>query len=133
VTQRHLAREQRESLLPRILSVPGNLVGHVVSENLGALINAPLDVAGGAWLSHYSRKQETDADRIGIRLAAQAGYQPMALADILQRLERDLRSQSGKEQRFSIFDSHPMTATRLKDIQRHAASLTPAAKAPIAP
>jgi predicted Zn-dependent protease len=132
VTQRHLAREQRESLLPGILSVPGNLVGHVVSENLGALINAPLDVAGGAWLSHYSRKQETEADRIGIRLATQAGYQPIALADILERLERDVRSQSGKEQPFSIFDSHPMTATRLKDIQRHAASLAPAAKAPIA-
>ena len=132
VTQRHLAREQRESLLPRILSVPGNLVGHVVSDNLGALINAPLDVAGGAWLSHYSRKQETEADRIGIRLAAQAGYQPMALADILQRLERDVVSQSGKEQRFSIFDSHPMTATRLKDIQRHATSLTPPGKAPVA-
>jgi predicted Zn-dependent protease len=132
VTQRHLAREQRESLLPRILSVPGNLVGHVVSQNLGALINAPLDVAGGAWLSHYSRKQETEADRIGIRLAAQAGYQPIALADILERLERDVRSQSGKENHFSIFDSHPMTATRLKDIQRHATSLTPGAKAPVA-
>jgi predicted Zn-dependent protease len=132
VTQRHLAREQRESLLPRILSVPGNLVGHVVSENLGALINAPLDVAGGAWLSHYSRKQETEADRIGIGIAAKAGYQPMALADILQRLDRDVRSQSGKEQRFSIFDSHPMTATRLKDIQRLSKSLSPAANAPVA-
>jgi len=132
VTQRHLAREQRESLLPRLLSVPGNLVGRVVGENLGALINAPVDVAGGAWLSHYSRKQETEADRIGIRLATQAGYQPTALADILQRLERDVRSQSGKEQRFSILDSHPMTATRLKDIQRHATSLTAVAKAPVA-
>jgi predicted Zn-dependent protease len=112
--------------------VPGNLVGHVVSQNLGALINAPLDVAGGVWLSHYSRKQETDADRVGIRLAAQAGYQPIALADILQRLERDVASQTGKESHFSIFDSHPMTATRLKEIRRHATSLTPGAKAPIA-
>jgi predicted Zn-dependent protease len=132
VTQRHLAREQRESLLPRLLSVPGNLVGNVVGENLGALINAPLDLAGGAWLSHYSRRQETDADRVGIRIATQAGYQPTALADILERLDRDVRSQSGKEQRFSIFDSHPMTATRLKDIQRLSKSLSPAAKAAVA-
>jgi len=132
VTQRHLAREQRKAILPKLFALPGNLVGHVVSENLGALINAPIDVAGGAWLSHYGRRQETEADRIGIRTAAQAGYQPTALADILQRLDRDVNSQSGKERRFSIFDSHPMTAARLKDIQRLSKSLSPAAKALVA-
>jgi len=132
VTQRHLAKEQRESLLPKIFALPGNLVGHVVGENVGALINSPIDIAGGAWLSHYGRRQETEADRIGIRTAAQAGYQPIALADVLQRLERDVASQSGKDRRFSIFDSHPMTATRLKDIQRNSKSLTPAAIAPLA-
>ena len=131
VTQRHSARQQRKGFLPGLLSLPGNVVGSVVSENLGALINVPIDTVGGAWLSHYSRSQETEADRIGIRTAAQAGYQPTALADILQRLEREA-SQTGKERRFSIFDSHPMTQTRLKDIQRRATSLTPAAKAPVA-
>jgi len=132
VTQRHLARQQRKGFLPELLSLPGNVVGHVVGENLGALINAPVDIAGGAWLSRYGRKQETEADRIGIHTAAQAGYQPIALADILQRLERDVASQSGKERHFSIFDSHPMTDTRLKDIRQRATSLTPATNAPIA-
>ena len=115
-----------------MLSLPGNLVGSVVSENLGALINVPIDTVGVAWLSHYSRSQETEADRIGIRTAAKAGYQPAVLADILQRLERDAASQTAKERRFSIFDSHPMTQSRLKDIQRHATSLNPAAKSPVA-
>jgi len=31
----------------------------VVGENLGALINAPIDTVGGAWLSRYSRGQES--------------------------------------------------------------------------
>ena len=130
VTQRHSARQQRKGFLPGLLSLPGNVVGNVVSENLGTLMNAPVEAVGGAWLSHYSRSQETEADRIGIRTAAQAGYQPTALAEILQRLDRDVASQTGKERRFSIFDSHPMTQTRLKDIQRRAASLSPAAQAP---
>jgi predicted Zn-dependent protease len=133
VTQRHSARQQRKGLLPGLLSLPGNVVGHVVGENLGALINAPIDTVGGAWLNHYSRGQESEADRIGIRTAAQAGYAPIALADILSRLEQDAARQTGQEHRFSIFDSHPMTETRMNDIRSRAAALTPATHASLAP
>ena len=133
VTQRHSARQQRKGFLPGLLSLPGHVVGNVVGEDLGALVNAPIDTVGGAWLSHYSRGQESEADRIGIRTAAQTGYAPLALADILSRLEQDVVSQSGQEHRFSIFDSHPMTDTRLKDIQRRAAALTPVTKPRFAP
>ena len=133
VTERHSARQQRKGILPGVLSMPGNVVGSVVGENLGALINAPIDTVGGAWLSRYSRGQESESDRIGIRTAAQAGYDPAALADILRRLEQDVASQTGEERRFSIFDSHPMTETRLKDIQRRAAGLTPAKSPRVAP
>lgn len=133
VTQRHSARQQRKGILPGLLSLPGHVVGGVVSEDLGALINAPIETAGGAWMSHYSRGQESEADRIGIRTAAQAGYAPLALADILNRLEQDVASQTGQAHRFSIFDSHPMTATRMKDIRSRATELTPATKPLIAP
>jgi predicted Zn-dependent protease len=133
VTQRHSARQQRKGFLPGLLSMPGNVVGGVVGENLGALINAPIDTVGGAWLSHYSRGQESESDRIGIRTAAQAGYAPAALADFLQRLEQDVASQTGEQRRFSIFDSHPMTDARLKDIHKRSAALTPAAKPRVAP
>jgi predicted Zn-dependent protease len=132
VTERHSAGQQRKGFLPGLLSVPGKIVGGIVSEDLGSLINAPIDTLGGAWLSRYSRGQETDADRIGMRTAAQAGYEPQALADILLNLDRDVASQSGQELRFSIFDSHPMPETRLKDIRRRAADLKPAARTPVA-
>ena len=133
VTQRHSAKQQRKGILPGLLSVPGNVVGNVVGEDLGALINAPIDTVGGAWLSSYSRGQESESDRIGIRTAAQAGYDPTALADMLRRLEQDVASQTGQERQFSIFDSHPMTDTRLKDIQSWAKALTPAAQPQLAP
>jgi predicted Zn-dependent protease len=133
VTQRHSAKQQRESILPGLLSLPGTLVGGVVSENLGALINAPVETVGGAWLGRYSRSQETEADRLGIRTAAQAGYDPMALADILPRLEQDAAGQGDQVRRAGIFDSHPMTETRLKDIRRDASALSPAAKSRTSP
>jgi predicted Zn-dependent protease len=133
VTQRHSAKQQRKGILPGLLSLPGEVVGNVVSENLGALINVPIDTVGGAWLSRYSRGQESESDRLGIRTAAQAGYDPAALADMLLRLEQDAASQSSKERKFSIFDSHPMTETRLKDIRNRSAALTPASKPKLAP
>lgn len=133
VTQRHSARQQRKGFLPGLLSLPGNVVGNVVGENLGALINAPIDTVGGAWLSRYSRGQESESDRLGIRTAAAAGYDPAALADILHRLELDQTTQTGEEKHFSIFDSHPMTDTRLKDIRGRAAGLKPATRPAVAP
>jgi predicted Zn-dependent protease len=133
VTQRHSARQQSKGFLPGLLSLPGQIVGGVVSEDLGALINAPIDTVGGAWMSHYSRGQESEADRIGIRTAAQAGYAPLALADILSRLEQDAASRTGQERQFSIFDSHPMTETRMKGIRNGAGKLNPAPKPSIAP
>lgn len=128
VTERHSARQERKGFLPGLLSLPGEVVGNVVSENLGALIGAPLDSVGSAWMSRYSRGQETEADRIGIRTAAAAGYDPTALGAILVRLEKDVASLTGQQRNFSIFDSHPMTESRRKDIQRQAAALPPTSR-----
>ena len=88
VTRRHSAREQRKSIIPGLLTVPGHIVGGVVNQDLGALINAPLDTVGGAWLSRYSRSQEIEADRIAMDAAAKAGYDPLALGDTSRRLRR---------------------------------------------
>jgi predicted Zn-dependent protease len=107
-------------------------VGGVVSENLGALINAPVEVVGGAWLSRYSRGQESESDRLGIGTAARSGYDPAALGDILRRIDREVTSQTGEERRFSFFDSHPMTESRLEDIGRPGGGSEAGRKPPIA-
>lgn len=133
VTLRHSARQQRKGILTGVLSVPGNVVGNVVGENLGALINAPVDTVGGAWLSRYSRAQETESDRVGIQTAAQAGYDATALADVLLRINEEVTSKTGQERQFSFFDSHPMTDARLKDIQSRAPSISRGAPSALAP
>jgi predicted Zn-dependent protease len=53
--------------------------------------------------------------------------------NVLLCCDRAVASQTGQEQSFSIFDSHPMTETRLKDIRQRAAALTVAARSPLAP
>src|SRR5215831_8577386 len=96
VTERHSAKQQRKGLFSGLLSLPGRVVGGVVGEDLGALVNAPATVLSGVRMSAYSRGQENESDRIGIATAATAGYEPDALADMLLRLDRDVASQSGE-------------------------------------
>ena len=76
VTERHSAGRQRRGLLGGILKIPGNIVGVVVGKDIGDLINSPLDTIGQISLASYSRGQESEADRLGMRLAAGAATIP---------------------------------------------------------
>ncbi len=123
VTQRHHAKQASRGVLPGLLTVPGRVVGSVVSEDVGKMINAPIEGAGKVYLSSFSRGQESEADQVGMRLAGRAGYDPAALAAILGNLGATIESLTGQQQKFSFFDSHPTTPTRVADIESAAAGV----------
>jgi predicted Zn-dependent protease len=132
VTQRDSVRQSQKTILPRLLTLPGRIVGRVLSKDVGALLNAPVDLAGSVALASYSRGQEREADRLGIQLAAASGYDPRALATMLAQLEHAQEAQTGKAKHFSFFDSHPMTPGRVKTIDRLATALHWTPQPPIA-
>ena len=132
VTARHHARQASKGIVPGLLSLPGRAVGAVVSEDLGNIINAPITAAGKVYLSSYSRSQETDADRKGMALAARAGYDPAALGSALNKLGKTVELLTGGPERFSFYDTHPTTPTRLADVDRLASTITWDSSAPIA-
>jgi predicted Zn-dependent protease len=132
VTERHSARRQRRGILGGILQIPGNIVAVVVDEDLGQLLNAPINTIGQLSLATYSRKQESEADRLGMRLSARSGYDPTALADILAHLEADVEMLTGERHESSFFDSHPTTPDRVADITKEAEKIQWSAKPPIA-
>jgi len=124
VTQRHHARQAQRGVLPGILTLPGRAIGKVVGEDVGNTINAPIDRVGGAYVAAYGRDQESEADRLGMQLAARAGYDPAALATALYNLERTAILLTGEQHEAGFFDSHPTTPTRITDIEREAASIS---------
>ncbi|MBB4199699.1 putative Zn-dependent protease [Rhodoblastus sphagnicola] len=68
-------------------------------------------------LAGFSRQQELEADRIGIRAAARAGYDPFGAARFLNSLERasELRNEmtGQKSDKPDLLSTHPSTPERI--------------------
>ena len=132
VTKRHSIKQMKQGILPGLLRIPGALIGGLVNEDLGRIINAPVNFGSALFLSSYSRKQERESDELGIKLAAEAGYDPGKLSVILESLAREMENESGEEEKKSYFSSHPYTPKRVVDIEEKAPLISWEPKAPIA-
>ena len=69
----------------------------------------------------FSRTQEFEADRLGVRYISKGGYDPLAQADFLESLQRttELQSQiagrSYDPNRVDFLSTHPATAQRVRE------------------
>ncbi len=111
VTKRHSVKQMKKGILPGLLRIPGAIVG-IANESLGRLIDAPLAMGSQIYLSSYSRGQEKEADRYGVKLASQAGYDPNKLAIILDNLSKEVERVTGEKEKRSYLASHPYTPKR---------------------
>jgi predicted Zn-dependent protease len=125
ITAKH-SRERNERAQEGSLGVLGAiLVGAVLGGEDGAQIGQQIGttLAGGRTAS-YSRSQEFDADVIGIRYLARAGYDPRAQATFLQSLEQQSAlndRRAGRERaagRVDFLATHPATGDRIAQARR---------------
>lgn len=93
------------------------------SKLAGQLSNA----LGGLYLASYTREQEYQSDRLGVRYLKRAGYPPIAMADFLRRMQANADAtarQAGKGGRggsqFDFFASHPQTGDRIARAEQEA-------------
>jgi predicted Zn-dependent protease len=67
-----------------------------------------------------SREHETEADRIGVELAARAGYDPRAAITLWEKMQK-----AGGGQPPQFLSTHPSHDTRISDLRDYAARVMP--------
>ena len=107
-----ISQEQTTGLL---LGIGGALLG--LGEVGQGLANA---VAQVTFTLPHSRDQETEADRLGVELAARAGYDPHAAVSVWQKMLS--AGNSGGPQ---FLSTHPSPSTRLADLKVYADRVMP--------
>jgi predicted Zn-dependent protease len=120
----HALREHaRERIGRQMATQTGTAIGAIALEVLtGVSIDPQLagTVSQAVFVLPNSREAEQEADRIGVELAARAGYDPHAAISLWQKMGR-LSGASGPE----FLSTHPSPANRLRDLQTYAQKVTP--------
>jgi len=68
-----------------------------------------------------SRTHEIEADRMGVELAARAGYNPYAAVNVWKKMEQ--QSKEGRPP--EILSTHPSHSSRIKDLTKYAKKVEP--------
>jgi predicted Zn-dependent protease len=88
------------------------LSGAGVSAGWQQLASLVHQYGGALFTSGFSRKQESEADHMGLIFAAMAGYNPQVAVEFWQRMSSATGGGSN-----SLFADHPSDAQRIKQIQ----------------
>ena len=86
--------------------------GAGLSEGTQQLIALGQSLGSELWTSGFSRKQESEADHMGLVFAAMAGYDPSVALSFWQRMAAQGSGSGG------LFSDHPSDEKRIKDIQK---------------
>jgi predicted Zn-dependent protease len=93
------------------------LAAAALGENPGLVAGLASSVLQQGLLLKYSRTQELEADRLGLRYLVRAGYDPHAAIAMF----RKLGAQGGAEPP-QFFSSHPSTGDRIEQLKEIIAS-----------
>src|ERR1019366_5476704 len=89
----------------------------------GAVIRQGAGVGIPAAFLHFTRKDESEADYLGVQYLYAAGYDPNGAISIFEKLESLERKQPGTVAR--IFATHPMDAARIQKTEQEIGRILP--------
>jgi predicted Zn-dependent protease len=131
VAARHAVQRLSRGAPLAIVTNLGAAITGIASPLLGQVVGGVGQLASGLVLAPYSREQERQADRVGQQLAAAAGWDPGALPGFLTTLHAEESLHGTTRGGFGFLNTHPSTPERVANTATYAATLQPAAVAPI--
>jgi predicted Zn-dependent protease len=122
--QRHIARQVAQGKSLGKLTIASLLAAVAAGALTGnpAVGIAAMGAGTGAALQKridYTRKDEEEADRVGIRMMAAAGFDPMAMASFFEHMA-ELKRLSGGVGLPPILLNHPVNSERIADAESRA-------------
>jgi predicted Zn-dependent protease len=125
VTQHHIARgigNQRDAVLMALGAIAAAvLASRSKSASSGDMTQGAIAAAQGLALQSqisFTRQNEEEADRIGFERMVAAGYDPTAMATLMERLQRSSRFVEGNAPNY--LRDHPVTYQRIAEAQERA-------------
>lgn len=127
VTQRHIARQIEATQTLNLATMAALLVALIASGGSGDLAQAALTLGISGIQQrqiNFTRSHELEADRVGIRTLASAGFDPNGMASFFQRMEEQTRLYGDAVP--EILRTHPVNVTRITEARSRAAGYPPA-------
>jgi predicted Zn-dependent protease len=129
--RRHMIRSWRDERRKTDLFAVGSMLAGIGGAGAGMYLGDYVQLAElGTLLSlfSYSREMEAEADAMGAKLVAEAGYTPIEMANIWQQLigEEAASAHYRRKNRHKggLFDTHPSSDARMADLRADAAEVT---------
>jgi predicted Zn-dependent protease len=88
------------------------IAGAVLGSSPGAVEQIAAQIAAQGAFASFSRSDEREADRVGVQIMSEAGYDPEGLAQLLERLAAEERGGG-----VAFFRTHPLSSERMETVR----------------
>ena len=126
LSQRHYAQQLEQSRINQPLILAGvlaSIIAGAASGGQAGVAGLSTSIAAGQQLSlNFSRRNEQEADRIGMLNLVASGYNPNAMHQMFSQLQRSSRFLGQRPPEFLL--THPVTESRIADAKNRAKQLT---------
>jgi len=122
VTQHHLFRQfdaAQKLSLPTTAALLAAIILGSQNRDLGAAALAGVSASSAQLQINFTRTNEKEADRVGIKTLAKSGYDPRSMPAFFEKLQQNNRYSAGKAIP-EFLRTHPITTNRIADTRARA-------------
>lgn len=124
VTQHHLARMLAKQKTDTFKNIAGIAVALLVARSNPQLASGALATSSAAGVQRqldYTREHEREADRVGLSVLENAGFDPRGMPAFFTTLQRGSRFVESSAP--SFLRTHPLTSERISDVENRVAGM----------
>lgn len=123
VTQHHLARMLAKQKTDTFKNIAGIALALLVARTNPELASGALSASSAAGIQRqldYTREHEREADRVGLSVLKNAGFDPRGMPAFFTTLQRGSRFEGSAP---SFLRTHPLTSERISDVENRVVNM----------